>query len=51
MSKLTINESSGDFTHVLVLTAQDIVNSGGSQTVWGQIPAGGAVDVALLLNQ
>ena len=50
MSKLTINESSGDFTHVLVLTAQDIVNSGGSQTVWGQIPAGGAVDVAFAVE-
>ena len=50
MSKLTINEANGDFTHVLVLTAQDIVNSGGSQTVWGQIPAGGAVDVAFAVE-
>ena len=50
MSKLTVNESAGDFTHVLVLTAKDIVNSGGSQTVWGQIPAGGAVDVAFAVE-
>jgi len=50
MSKLTVNEANGDFTHVLVLTAQDIVNSAGAQTVWGQIPAGGAVDVAFAVE-
>jgi hypothetical protein len=50
MSKLTINEANGDFTHVLVLTAQDIVNSAGARTVWGQIPAGGAVDVAFAVE-
>jgi hypothetical protein len=46
MAKLTVNEASGDFTHVLVLTAQDIIESGNSQTIWGSIPVGGAVDVA-----
>ncbi len=50
MSKLTINEANGDFTHVLVLSAQDIIDSGTSQTVWGQIPAGGAVDVAFAVE-
>jgi hypothetical protein len=44
MSKLTVNESAGDFTHVLVLTAQDMINAGNSRTVWGVIPAGGGVD-------
>ena len=46
MAKLTVNEASGDFTHVLVLTAQDIIESGNNQTIWGSIPIGGAVDVA-----
>ena len=46
MAKLTVNEASGDFTHVLVLTAQDIIESGNSQTIWESIPVGGAVDVA-----
>ena len=46
MAKLTVNEASGDFTHVLVLSHQDIINSGTSQTIWGKIPGGGAVDVA-----
>ena len=46
MAKLTVNESSGDFTHVITLSTQDIINSSTNQTIWGQIPAGGAVDVA-----
>ena len=50
MPKLTVNEASGDFTHVLVLSAQDIVNSSTNQTVWGQIPGGGAVDVAFAVE-
>ena len=50
MAKLTVNEASGDFTHVLVLSAQDIVNASTNQTVWGQIPAGGAVDVAFAVE-
>ena len=50
MAKLTVNESIGDFTHVLTLSAQDIVNSSTNQTVWGQIPAGGAVDVAFAVE-
>jgi|TARA_R110002033_G_scaffold161442_1_gene198029 hypothetical protein len=50
MSKLTVNESSGDFTHVLTLSAQDIVNASTNQTVWGKIPAGGAVDVAFAVE-
>lgn len=50
MSKLTVNEANGDFTHVLRLSAQDIVDSGTSQTIWGSIPAGGAVDVAFAVE-
>ena len=50
MAKLTVNESSGDFTHVLTLSAQDIVNASTNQTIWGQIPAGGAVDVAFAVE-
>ena len=50
MAKLTVNEASGDFTHVLVLSAQDIVNASTNQTIWGQIPGGGAVDVAFAVE-
>ena len=50
MSKLTVNEANGDFTHVLRLSAQDIVDSSTNQTIWGQIPAGGAVDVAFAVE-
>jgi hypothetical protein len=50
MPKLTVNETSGDFTHVLTLSAQDIVNSSTNRTVWGQIPGGGAVDVAFAVE-
>jgi hypothetical protein len=50
MAKLTVNESTGDFTHVLTLSAEDIVSSSTNQTVWGQIPAGGAVDVAFAVE-
>ena len=50
MAKLTVNELSGDFTHVLTLSAQDIVNASTNQTIWGQIPAGGAVDVAFAVE-
>lgn len=50
MAKLTVNEANGDFTHVLVLSAQDIVNASTNQTVWGQIPGGGAVDVAFAVE-
>jgi hypothetical protein len=50
MSKLTVNEANGDFTHVLVLSTQDIIDSGTAETVWGQIPAGGAVDVAFAVE-
>ena len=50
MAKLTVNEANGDFTHVLVLSAQDIVNSSTNQTTWGQIPGGGAVDVAFAVE-
>ncbi len=46
MAKLTVNEASGDFTHVIVLNAEDIKAASTNQTVWGQIPAGGAIDVA-----
>ena len=50
MSKLTVNESTGDFTHVLTLSAEDIVSTSTNQTIWGQIPAGGAVDVAFAVE-
>ena len=50
MSKLTINEANGDFTHVLRLSAQDIVDSSTNQTIWGSIPGGGAVDVAFAVE-
>ena len=50
MAKLTVNEAVGDFTHVLTLSAQDIVNASTNQTIWGQIPAGGAVDVAFAVE-
>jgi len=50
MSKLTVNEANGDFTHVLRLSAQDIVDSSTNQTIWGSIPAGGAVDVAFAVE-
>ena len=50
MSKLTVNEANGDFTHVLRLSAQDIVDSSTNQTIWGSIPGGGAVDVAFAVE-
>jgi len=50
MSKLTVNEANGDFTHVLRLSTQDIIDSGTSQTIWGSIPGGGAVDVAFAVE-
>lgn len=50
MSKLTVNEANGDFTHVVVLSHEDIKNAGTSNTVWGQIPAGGAIDVAFAVE-
>jgi len=50
MSKLTVNESAGDFTHVLTLSAADIVAASTNQTIWGSIPAGGAVDVAFAVE-
>jgi hypothetical protein len=50
MSKLTVNEANGDFTHVLRLSAQDIVDSSTNRTVWGSIPGGGAVDVAFAVE-
>ena len=50
MAKLTVNESTGDFTHVLTLSAEDIVSTSTNQTIWGQIPAGGAVDVAFAVE-
>ncbi len=50
MSKLTVNEANGDFTHVLRLSTQDIIDSSTNQTIWGSIPAGGAVDVAFAVE-
>jgi hypothetical protein len=50
MAKLTVNESTGDFTHVITLSHEDIKAAGTAQTIWGQIPAGGAVDVAFAVE-
>ena len=47
VSKLTCNESSGDFTHVLVLDAADIVAAGTDAIEFATIPAGGGLDVAV----
>ena len=47
VSKLTVNESSGDFTHVLVLDAADIVAAGTDAIEFATIPAGGGLDVAV----
>ena len=47
VTKLTVNESAGDFTHVLVLDAADIVAAGNTATEFATIPAGGALDVAV----
>jgi hypothetical protein len=46
MSKLTVNEANGDFTHVIRLSAADIVAAGTSSVAFASIPAGGAIDVA-----
>ena len=50
MAKLTVNESIGDFTHVITLSHEDIKAASTNQTIWGQIPAGGAVDVAFAVE-
>lgn len=50
MGELSNNESVGDFTHVLRLSTQDIIDASTNRTVWGQIPGGGAVDVAFAVE-
>ena len=46
MSQLTINEQTGDFTHVVKLTYADLANIGdGNQDTIAKIPAGGAVEL------
>ena len=50
MAELSNNESVGDFTHVLRLSTQDIIDASTNRTVWGQIPGGGAVDVAFAVE-
>lgn len=45
MSKLTVNESTGDFTHVIVLDTDDIIAAGTTATAFATIPAGGGVDL------
>ena len=45
MAKLTVNESTGDFTHVITLNTQDIINAGTTATAFASIPAGGGVDL------
>ena len=50
MAKLTVNEANGDFTHVITLSAEDIKAASTNRTVWGVIPAGGAVDVAFAVE-
>tara|TARA_R110000765_G_scaffold16648_6_gene46552 strand:+ start:188 stop:646 length:459 start_codon:yes stop_codon:yes gene_type:complete len=51
MAKLTVNEASGDFTHVVKLTAADIVaiGNGGQDTIL-TLPAGSAVDLVGVVN-
>lgn len=50
MAELSNNESVGDFTHVLRLSTQDIIDASTNRTVWGQIPVGGAIDVAFAVE-
>src|SRR6056297_774445 len=46
MSQITINEQTGDFTHVVKLTYADLANIGdGNQHTIAKIPAGGAVEL------
>lgn len=46
MSQITINEQTGDFTHVVKLTYTDLANIGdGNQDTIAKIPAGGAVEL------
>jgi len=46
MSQITINEQTGDFTHVVKLTYADLANIGdGNQDTIAKIPAGGAVEL------
>ena len=51
MSQLTINETSGDFTHVAKLDHNDLVSigNGGTRKLF-TIPAGAAVDLAAVVN-
>ena len=51
MAKLTVNEASGDFTHVVVLNATDIVaiGNGGQDTIL-TLPAGSAIDLCGVVN-
>ena len=48
VTQLTVNEASGDFTHVLVLDYSDIIAAGTTATEFATIPAGGGVDVAVV---
>ena len=48
VTQLTVNEASGDFTHVLVLDYNDIIAAGTTATEFATIPAGGGVDVAVV---
>ena len=49
MSKLSVNESAGDFTDVIKLTYVDLQNIGnGGQKTIATIPAGGGVDLCVV---
>ena len=47
VTKLTTNESIGDFTHVIRLSASDMVDAGTSTITFATIPAGAGVDLAM----
>ena len=51
MSKLTVNEANGDFTHVAKLTFEDLQSIGnGGTSVLFRIPAGAAIDLCGVVN-
>lgn len=51
MSKLTVNEANGDFTHVAKLTFEDLQSIGnGGTSVLFRIPSGAAIDLCGVVN-
>jgi hypothetical protein len=50
MPKLTVNESTGDFTHIYTATYEELQTIGnGGQVTIATIPAGGAVELVPML--